>query len=521
MYPSSHRIGGLALIVIAARLSTDIHRHAYGDRHTVFKFMPLAERIFASPWFRRLWTLQEASLARPQRAFIICGRHRIPWDDILRAAANGVALDHRIRGNAVDSIAVHSFLYRLMEFKRNPLHKSLPSPLPGNIFQRPNPELTRRLFPNFNSINLQNYHKFRDMLTMTIQDTTANTLLRLVRRQHCSDPKDKIFALAGVLHELGIKFPHPDYSKPLALVYCEAASMVIRHDDDLDILRNISSPLRMCDLPSWVPDWRTDWGIHRDFLRFLSHPCEYLPPRSRFYTIGSSLFTEGKVVDKIKDCASPLMIYDQDAEAYVQKKLWAAIAESDTVYKIFQQWFSFSQRLQNHKYPTGESTEEAFKRTIMLDIDWQKTKGEQISKHTEWFTALESDARTGGPKTEIAKISAHEMGNEFARGTLERLATDRDISGSTYEMLRQSQSHFFKYHCGKRFFITDAGYMGLAEFSVEVNDVIAVISGQNMPVVLRPKATSFEFVAVAYVHGMMEDEAWPEWKRDLKMIRII
>jgi hypothetical protein len=64
------------------------------------------------------------------------------------------------------------------------------------------------------------------------------------------DPKDKIFGLAGILQELGVDFPSPDYSKPITLIYCEAASMVIRHDQDLNILHNISSPGRVYDLPS-------------------------------------------------------------------------------------------------------------------------------------------------------------------------------------------------------------------------------------------------------------------------------
>lgn len=42
-----------------------------------------------------------------------------------------------------------------------------------------------------------------------------------------------------------------------------------------------------------------------------------------------------------------------------------------------------------------------------------------------------------------------------------------------------------------------------------------------MPGSLHHKATRLEFVAVAFVDGMMEDKAWQELKRDLDMIEIV
>ena len=167
------------------------------------------------------------------------------------------------------------------------------------------------------------------------------------------------------------------------MVYCEAASVVIKYDQDLDILCNVFSPQRMRDLPSWVPDWRTGWGIHRYFLRRPDIPSDAWELGGTFYTRGRSLFTKGKVVDTITHCAWPLMIYDQDPEAYLQE-VWHAIAKSsnETVRKIFQQWYDCSRRLRS--YPTGESVLEAFERTIIPDEEpgqhWAKELARDLPK---------------------------------------------------------------------------------------------------------------------------------------------
>jgi hypothetical protein len=143
--------------------------------------------------------------------------------------------------------------------------------------------------------------------------------------------------------------------------------------------------------------------------------------------------------------------------------------------------------------------------------------------HKTWFKFLAHDAPKMRANTRKVEISAEKMGDEFSRGTLGRfepLQMNIYFTGDV-NLTCSAQRDIFERHCGRRFFTMKSGYMGLAEFSIESSDVVAVISGQQMPVVLRPKGTCFEFVSVAYIHGMMDGEAWPEREGDLDLIEII
>lgn len=65
------------------------------------------------------------------------------------------------------------------------------------------------------------------------------------------------------------------------------------------------------------------------------------------------------------------------------------------------------------------------------------------------------------------------------------------------------------------FFITKDGYISLAPLDIEVDDVISVILGCDVPVVLRKahsfaaesEATRWRIVGTCYAHGMMSGEA--------------
>jgi hypothetical protein len=62
---------------------------------------------------------------------------------------------------------------------------------------------------------------------------------------------------------------------------------------------------------------------------------------------------------------------------------------------------------------------------------------------------------------------------------------------------------------GRRFFITEEGYVGLAPKEAEVNDVAVVLLGHRVPCVLRSKASpwNFDFVGECYVFGANQGEA--------------
>lgn len=485
----------------------DSYPNAYED------YMPIAQQIFRSPWFRRVWTLQEVSLVQAKRVVMICDDEEISWRRILRVAAGVYPIDGVIGSEIQSAIAAHSFFCHLIQWERSRVRQRIRLLLFGDTFRDASLGPVQSSFFNFSSANKIDLRLFRKHFQ------NVNVVLNLTRRKHCCDPRDKIFGVWGILRELGVDLSPPNYQLELETIYIVAASDVIRHDGNLDILRTVSSPRRAQTLPSWVPDWRTGWGLAPSFLDLLSPPFEHSRTRfGHFITRTRTLITKGTVLDRIKECAWPLMIDGHDPEELIQRYLWAAIAKSDPVYKTLQQWFSYSQRLST--YPTGDSTQNAFERTIRQGTQSQYIP---IGADERWFDIVAFDAAQMESNSAKPRINTAEMAKDFAYGRLQPLSTTKEpeINKASDREAHEFQRIVFDHLCGKRFFTTQAGYMGVAEFSIEPDDVIALLIGQDMPVVLRRRGDAFQFVAVAYVDGIVESHTWPEHVDDNDIIEII
>ena len=93
-------------------------------------------------------------------------------------------------------------------------------------------------------------------------------LLSSVRKQRTTDPKDKVYALYGLLQRLGVRLPAPDYTPENSLeqAYTGFTHSIIEWHHSLEILMEASG--------SWgsnAPSWVTDWSVSRKHLKTL-HP---------------------------------------------------------------------------------------------------------------------------------------------------------------------------------------------------------------------------------------------------------
>ena len=75
----------------------------------------------------------------------------------------------------------------------------------------------------------------------------------------------------------------------------------------------------------------------------------------------------------------------------------------------------------------------------------------------------------------------------------------------------------------KCFFTTKCGYFGTCPdplpMPLQDGDRIAVVSGLEMPLLLRPVGAAFKLLTHVYVHGIMHGEAWPDKDEDFQEIR--
>jgi hypothetical protein len=81
------------------------------------------------------------------------------------------------------------------------------------------------------------------------------SLLNMNRKRNATEPRDKAYALYGVLRSLEVGLERPDHLKPIEDVYTEFT---------LDVMGWIMSPYLLIEAgestlensPSWIPDWR-------------------------------------------------------------------------------------------------------------------------------------------------------------------------------------------------------------------------------------------------------------------------
>ncbi|KAI4861535.1 HET-domain-containing protein [Hypoxylon rubiginosum] len=152
------------------------------------------------PWFSRRWIIQEACLAR--QATVYCGSHSVPLSSLVLAAVRFQTLD------------MSSYPIKVMANLRNP--------------------------------------------------TTKLTLLELLwnfQESHCLEPKDRVAALLGLVHD-NHQF-HLDYTAHWAEVYKQVAASSFSFGDNdtrLQVMLHlfefgaVSVP-EDTTYPSWVPDW--------------------------------------------------------------------------------------------------------------------------------------------------------------------------------------------------------------------------------------------------------------------------
>jgi hypothetical protein len=73
-----------------------------------------------------------------------------------------------------------------------------------------------------------------------------------------TDPRDKVYALYGLLEDSTAAGFSADYKKLTELVYTDTAKFLIEQYILLDILGLVEPKHSLSPLPSWVPDWSSN-----------------------------------------------------------------------------------------------------------------------------------------------------------------------------------------------------------------------------------------------------------------------
>lgn len=132
---------------------------------------------------------------------------------------------------------------------------------------------------------------------------------------NCGDPRDKVFAVLGIVDPSWSGELAPDYSLSVQQVYTNAARALIRTTLGLAFWQGVNHPRanRIPSLPSWVPDWTciSDRYLELDdgavLPSLFRHPVGRHVPSlvgSQFQTTDTALYADGYVIGEVAFCVT-------------------------------------------------------------------------------------------------------------------------------------------------------------------------------------------------------------------------
>ena len=445
--------------------------------------------LMRRPWWKRIWVLQEAFLAK--KAMVNCGQIGINIECFIHLQRIKVQYRRRIepRLRPVQCVPAAPFSLFLSDWDE-----------------------CRILFSN--------------------GGIWLSRLLGLTGGFESTLKRDKIFALLGMSTALDRQMIQVDYkgegNLPDVLLNIRLAVYFLMRDQQHNCLHHlqVNQESKSLDLPSWVPDYTINdpighfmfpkterctaysaaadnsaWaGLSRVPLAPGVKPeLSLVTPRFETDLLGAALILPGLTIDVVSiSYPTPTVAYYQDADLGetggfdLEEDERIKSHRRNVIMEAFKGWERLALEPLNdgmnpYKSKSAGGRYEAFWRTLIAD------------RESNWE----------GPPT-----AESDFGGRFE-------AWKR---GSPDEAYIRPYSDAAILRCLDRsFFITKKGYLGLGPVRAIAGDVVCVLRGGNVPFVLRQSndQASYSLIGEAYVHGIMDGsfvrEASPE---DLKEIWI-
>jgi hypothetical protein len=289
--------------------------------------------------------------------------------------------------------------------------------------------------------------------------------LRYSRNAKSSDPRDKVYALCGLISSDYVLTP--DYTDTVGSVYCRAVESIILAEQSLDVLAYCqhTDSQSSNSLPTWCPDWSVP--LHKSYTQKIT----ILAHESHLRACGA-LTGEIKMLHEHGECGAymyelhfPGLRIDRVEELGDLPS--DVIISGDMVFNdLLELWLPIIGK----KRPASEDLMADLHRTVM---DY---RGESIIDY----------------------------------GSLHDKVMDTNMTRDAVEGNR-------------RFFVTENGHMGMGPPHVCPGDFVCVLPGTIAPFLLREKGEFYTLVGEAYISdGYMEGRAYDEMQNgEISLVQFI
>lgn len=357
-------------------------------------------------------------------------------------------------------------------------------------------------------------------------------LLSYVSFCEATDPRDHIFALAGLIPETMQQLGFPDYSLSVSEVYQRTTLKLLFATEQSNpgnpYARGGRGPLTQ-QIPSWCIDFSSaDWN--QDVREQYTDANAASGPLNSFEWAHDSdkglLMLQGVEVDTIgstlklssaKDAIFKL--HENDDNLVTRHDDWGNVLQVwiESLLLFRQKTFqSLESRVGKERamqvFATG-----AFWRSLAGGWDleeWSGRSEELSSMFIGWVVRRRSPDAGKNPDGSPRRYVDYAMlEHHFAEPIILAEATYGDQAADTVRRLSEHNlfgaltSFVLVCENSKLFLTTTQGYLGRCPDQAIEGDVVALLSRSKYPVVLSPHADgTYEHIAQAYVHGIMEGE---------------
>ena len=453
-----------------------------------------AINFFTRPVFSRAWVIQEIVLG--QKVLVRCGDHQISWDT-LSQTARLLSIPSWLR------ILPLSTQEKRKTHPRDSFRNAIPGKL-GHVM----------MIAGFR-------HDFQSLKNLSLE-----TLLYSAGAFEVTDERDRIHAILGIRGAKTTRLSDdikPDYDSPAAEVFIHATQVIILEGSSLNIcgINESMSAKVTPDLPSWVPDFSCT--VQSAFLSF-SRPN----PPGPYSACGGSELIAAWPYEAHKSLLA-LSSYRADTISSVAQNV---LLDWENLGEVIDELTGMVSSL-GATYVTGEFTPDAFCRTLFGDctIPWRVSPLPR-SYHLAlavlfgrgFIAHLMSKYGLSGQEEDFTAL------DEARNPIIGTLMDDADaaspnwLESGSMEPDPDAVSTFGGTFMNRRFFMTGQGYMGIGARDLRVGDEIHILSGANVPFVLRKLHNTGDgdvlldlarddgmdaycMVGESYVHGLMKGEA--------------
>ncbi|KAK0254812.1 hypothetical protein LTR12_001921 [Friedmanniomyces endolithicus] len=501
------------------------YRDGWGDAKPSRSEWTALSVLLGRPWFARMWVLQEVGVSG--RVVVRCGEAQVDFDELMWAV----------------SIAMLATAGRKRQVALGR----------GNVKQLMFLSSLRQAEPSDASLGLLR-------------------LIEAAQSFGATDPRDKFFALYGLtitnLPALGLG---ADYSLPADWVYMQTVSTLMKESDSLQLLELVNKPSKRSPLlPSWVPSlepstrtvdslsgstWSDVFTIGRRMQRRLivitlesrfpnwhtleedkreeaieqaldelgadreaesQVPLLAVSKASKLSTFNleesGALRLSAQLFDKVNQTSRALKV-----PLFIGAEYHTLMDEADTVKGTLQAYGGLFKNLyrdvreyaqalterdemvmarESTSYPTGEPLLTAYRKALSAG-SLLLNEQDATEVFTEWRKLFK-------PARLMSKLGSS-IGASGGMAVMNLIVGGQTVS-------RNSDVFFamIEVAWGRRLSWTENGYLALLPEEADEGDLIVILRGGRLPFVVRPVAHGFRLIGPAYVHGIMNGEAYDE-----------